>query len=50
MFLIYVNDVAEHMMPFCILFAVDNSIQHASTHFNEIEFTLNHDLSVLNKW
>jgi hypothetical protein len=50
LFFIYVNDEAENMMSFCRLFADDNSIQHASKNLNEIEFTLNHDLCVLDEW
>ena len=50
LFLIYVNDVAEKMVSFCRLFADDNSIQHTSKNLNEIEFTLNHDLCVLDEW
>ena len=50
LFLIYVNDVAENMVSLCRLFADDNSIQHASNNPSEIEFTLNHDLCVLDEW
>lgn len=45
LFFIYLNDVAENM-SFYRLFADDNSVQHAWQNLNEIEFTLNHDLSV----
>ena len=50
LFVIYVNDVAENMMSFCRLFADDNAMQHTSKNLNEIEFTLNHDLCVLDEW
>lgn len=49
LFLIYVYDVPENMMSFYRLFSDDSSIQHPSQNFNEIEFTLNHVLSVLDK-
>ena len=50
LFLIYVNDVAENMISLCRLFADDNSLQYTSYNVANIEYILNHDLSVLDRW
>ena len=50
LFLIYVNDVAENMISLCRLFADDNSLQYMSYNVANIEYILNHDLSVLDRW
>ena len=46
-FLLYVNDVSENMLSFCILFANDNCIQYSSQNVSCIEHNINHDLLVL---
>ena len=50
LFLIYVNDVSENMISLCRLFADDNSLQSSSYNVATIEYTLNHDLDILDKW
>jgi len=50
LFLIYVNDISQNMLSISGLFADYTSLQYASGSIEEIEFTINHDLKMLNDW
>ena len=50
LFFIYVNDVAQNMLSFCRLYADDNSLQYADKNVHKIEYMLNYDLAILEKW
>jgi len=48
LFLIY--DISQNMLSISRLFADDMSLQYASGSTDEIEFTINHDLKIVNDW
>ena len=50
MFLIYINDIADNLVSITRLFADDTSLSSSSRDPNEIEDTLNKDLSEINNW
>lgn len=50
LFLIYVNDIAEHLLSITRLFADDTSLSFSSTNIQDIEGVLNHDLAVISAW
>ena len=49
-FLIYVNDISEHLLSIPRLFAEDTSLACFATHVPDIEAILNHDLHVISQW
>ena len=50
MFLIYINDIADNLVSITRLFADDTSLSSSSRDPNDIEDTLNKDLSEINNW
>lgn len=50
LFLIYVNDIAEHLLSVTRLFADDSSLAVSSNNMQYIETTLNQDLQKINDW
>ena len=50
LFLIYVNDISEHLLSLTRLFADDSSLFVSATNLNDIEGILNHDLAIITNW
>ena len=50
LFLIYVNDIVEHLVSISRLFADDTSLSFTSSNINDIEGILNHDLRIITAW
>ena len=50
LFLIYVNDISEHLLSLTRLFADDSSLFVSATNINDIEGILNHDLAIITNW
>ena len=50
LFLVYINDVAKHILSLTRLFADDSSLFYANTHIADIAGTINHDLQLLTSW
>ena len=49
-FLIYINDIAEHMLSITRLFADDSSLSVATSNTEYMEGILNHDLQIMSEW
>lgn len=50
LFLIYVNDIVEHLLSITRLFADDTSLSFTSGNIQDIEGILNHDLRIITVW
>ena len=50
LFLIYVNDISEHILSLTRLFADDSSLFVSATNINDIEGILNHDMAIITNW
>ena len=50
LFLIYINDIGEKLLPLSRRFADDTSLGYSSQNVVEIENVINHDLCELNTW
>ena len=50
LFLIYINDISDHLSSFVRLFANDTSLSYSSTNLLQIERKLNSDINILNTW
>ena len=50
LFLIYVNDIAEHLVSLTRLFADDSSLFVSAASILDIEGILNHDLAIISDW
>ena len=50
LFLIYVNDIVEHLVSISRLFADDTSLSFTASNINDIEGILNHDLRIITAW
>ena len=50
LFLIYVNDISEHLLSLTRLFVDDSSLFVSATNVNDIEGILNHDLAIKTNW
>ena len=50
LFLVYVNDISEHLLSLTRLFADDSSLFVSATNINDIEGILNHDLAIITNW
>lgn len=50
LFLIYVNDIVEHLVSITRLFADDTSLSFTSPNIFDIEGILNHDLRLITAW
>lgn len=50
LFLVYVNDIAETLTSITRLFADDSSLAVSSTDINQIQTTINSDLSKIHDW
>ena len=49
-FLIYINDIAEHLLSITRIFADDTSLAFTASNVTDIEGILNHDLCVISDW
>ena len=49
-FLIYVNDIADHLLSITRIFADDTSLAFTASNVADIEGILNHDLRVISDW
>jgi hypothetical protein len=50
LFLIYINDIADHTDGICRLFADDTSLEHSSNDLQNLQDMINSDLSNIKKW
>jgi hypothetical protein len=50
LFLIYINDMSDHLSSLVRLFADDTSLSYSSTNLLQIERKLNSDINILNTW
>ena len=50
LFLIYVNDISEHLLSISRLFADDTSLACSATHVPDIKGILNYDLHMISQW
>lgn len=50
LFLIYINDISDHLSSLVRLFADDTSLSYSSTNLLQIERKLNSDMNILNTW
>ena len=49
-FLVYVNDIIDHLLSISRLFADDTSLAFTSLNLQELEGILNHDLQIISAW
>ena len=49
-FLIYVNDISEHILSLTRLFADDSSLYFSAPTLNDLEGIINHDLALISRW
>ena len=50
LFLVYINDVAEHILSLTRLFADDSTLFYSATHIDDIACIINHDMQLLSNW
>ncbi len=50
LFLIYVNDITEHLLSISRLYADDSSLAFSSTNIDDLEGIINHDLVIISDW
>ncbi len=50
LFLVYVNDITEHLLSISRLYADDSSLASSSTNLDDLEGIINHDLYILSDW
>ena len=50
LFLVYINDIAKHLLSLTRLFADDSSLLYAAAHIADIAGIINHDLQLLTSW
>ena len=50
LFLIYINDISDHLSSLVRLFANDTSLSYSSINLLQIERKLNSDMNILNTW
>ena len=44
LFLVYINDIAEHLLSLTRLFADDSSLFYSAAHIDDIAGIINHDI------
>jgi hypothetical protein len=49
-FLIYINDIADHLLSITRIFADDTSLAFTASNIADIEGIINHDLCVISDW
>ena len=50
LFLVYINDIAEHLLSLTSLFADDSSLVYSAAHIDDIAGIINHDMQLLSNW
>ena len=50
LYLVYINDIAKHLLSLTRLFADDSSLFYAAAHIADIAGIINHDLQLLTSW
>ena len=50
LFLVYINDIAKHLLSLTRLFADDSSLFYSAAHIADIAGIINHDLQLLTNW
>ena len=50
LFLVYINDIAKHLLSFTRLFANDRSLFYVAAHIADLAGIINHDLQLLINW
>ena len=50
LFLVYINDIAEHLLSLTRLFADDSSLFYSASHIDDIAGIINHDMQLLSNW
>ena len=50
LFLVYINDIAKHILSLTRLFANDSSLFYAAAHIADKADIINHDLQLLTSW
>ena len=50
LFLVYINDIAKHLLSLTRLFADDSSLFYAAAHIADIAGIFNHSLQLLTSW
>ena len=50
LFLVYINDIAKHLLSLTRLFADDSSLFYSAAHIADIAGIINHDLQLLTSW
>ena len=50
LFLVFINDIAEHLLSLTRLFADDCSIFYSAAHIDDIAGIINHDIQLLSNW
>ena len=50
LFLVYINDIAKHLLSLTRLFADDSSLFYSAAHIDDIAGIINHDLQLLTNW
>ena len=50
LFLVYINDIAEHLLSLTRLFADDSSLFYSAAHTDAIAGIINHDMQLLSNW
>ena len=50
LFLVYINDLAKHLLSLTRLFSDDSSLFYSAAHIADIAGIINHDLQLLTNW
>ena len=50
LFLVYINDIAKHLLSLTRLYADDSSLFYSAAHIADIAGIINHDLQLLTNW
>ena len=50
LFLVYINDIVEHLLSLTRLFADDSSLFYSAAHIDNIAGIINHNMQLLSNW
>ena len=50
LFLVYISDIAEHLLSLTRLFADDSSLFYSAAHIDDKAGIINHDMQLLSNW
>ena len=50
LYLVYIDDIAEHLLNLTRLFADDSLLLYSAAHIDDIAGIINHDMQLLSNW